>query len=229
MTAACGRGDTSSVNVTSGHAAVTLVGSLRFLLRRGGFFHPRSAVPGSPSDDRALCSTSGGLRRVLGRMAHEIVEADPGVEDLVLLGIQSGGARLAERLADAIEQFEGTRPPTGAIDATLHRDDLAQRGLDATPLPSTIPDIEGRVVVLVDDVLYTGRTVRAAMDALNDFGRPRAVRLAVLVDRGHRELPIRADMVGKNIPTSRDDDVRVLLEEADGRDAVVLVPRKVPS
>ncbi len=170
-----------------------------------------------------------GLRRVLGRMAHEIVEADPGVEDLVLLGIQSGGARLAERLADAIEQFEGTRPPTGTIDATLHRDDLAQRGLDATPRPSTIPDIEGRVVVLVDDVLYTGRTVRAAMDALNDFGRPRAVRLAVLVDRGHRELPIRADMVGKNIPTSRDDDVRVLLEEADGRDAVVLVPGKVPS
>lgn len=170
-----------------------------------------------------------GLRRVIGRMAHEIVEADPDVEDLVLLGIQSGGAALAERLADAIEQFEGTRPPTGAIDATLHRDDLAQRGLDASPRPSSIPDIEGRVVVLVDDVLYTGRTVRAAMDALNDYGRPRAVRLAVLVDRGHRELPIRADMVGKNIPTSRDDDVRVLLEEPDGRDAVVLMPRRVSS
>ncbi len=170
-----------------------------------------------------------GVRRVVGRMAHEIVESEQGVEDLVLLGIQSGGAALAERLADAIEQFEGSRPPTGAIDATLHRDDLAQRGLDATPRPSSIPDIEGRVVVLVDDVLYTGRTVRAAMDALNDYGRPRAVRLAVLVDRGHRELPIRADMVGKNIPTSREDDVRVLLEEADGRDAVVLVPGRVPS
>jgi pyrimidine operon attenuation protein/uracil phosphoribosyltransferase len=170
-----------------------------------------------------------GVRRVVGRMAHEIVEAEQGVEDLVLLGIQSGGAALAERLADAIEQFEGSRPPTGAIDATLHRDDLAQRGLDATPRPSSIPDIEGRVVVLVDDVLYTGRTVRAAMDALNDYGRPRAVRLAVLVDRGHRELPIRADMVGKNIPTSREDEVRVLLEESDGRDAVVLVPGKVPS
>ena len=170
-----------------------------------------------------------GLRRVIGRMAHEIVEADPDVEELVLLGIQSGGAALAERLADAIEQFEGARPPTGAIDATLHRDDLAQRGLDASPRPSSIPDIEGRVVVLVDDVLYTGRTVRAAMDALNDYGRPRAVRLAVLVDRGHRELPIRADMVGKNIPTSREDDVRVLLEEADGRDAVVLMPRRVSS
>lgn len=170
-----------------------------------------------------------GLRRVIGRIAHEIVEGDPGVENLVLIGIQSGGAALAERLADAIEQFEGTRPQTGAIDATLHRDDLAQRGLDATPRPTSMPDIEGRVVVLVDDVLYTGRTVRAAMDALNDFGRPRAVRLAVLVDRGHRELPIRADMVGKNIPTSRDDDVRVMLEEADGRDAVVLVPGRVPS
>jgi pyrimidine operon attenuation protein/uracil phosphoribosyltransferase len=170
-----------------------------------------------------------GVRRVVGRMAHEIVEAEQGVEDLVLLGIQSGGAALAERLADAIEQFEGSRPPTGAIDATLHRDDLAQRGLDATPRPSSIPDIEGRVVVLVDDVLYTGRTVRAAMDALNDYGRPRAVRLAVLVDRGHRELPIRADMVGKNIPTSREDDVRVLLKEPDGRDAVVLVPGRVPS
>ena len=170
-----------------------------------------------------------GVQRVIRRLAHEIVESDPGVEDLVLLGIQSGGAALAERLAEVIERFEGTRPPSGAIDATLHRDDLAQRGLDATPRPSSIPDIEGKIVVLVDDVLYTGRTVRAAMDALNDFGRPRAVRLAVLVDRGHRELPIRADMVGKNIPTSRDDDVRVLLEESDGRDAVVLVPGRVLS
>ena len=107
---------------------------------------------------------------------------------------------------------------------TLHRDDLAARGLDARPRPSTLPDVDGRNVVLVDDVLYTGRTTRAALDAINDFGRPRVVRLAVLVDRGHRELPIRADMVGKNLPTARRDDVQVLLQEEDGRDAVVVVP-----
>lgn len=165
-----------------------------------------------------------GVRRALRRLAHEIVEANQGTRDLVLVGIQSGGAVLARRLVEQIEEFEGTRPPLGAIDITLHRDDLAQRGLNAAPLPSDLPDVDGRVVVLVDDVLMTGRSVRAAMDALNDYGRPRAIRLAVLVDRGHRELPIRADMVGKNIPTARVDNVRVLLEEVDGRDAVVIVP-----
>ena len=165
-----------------------------------------------------------GVRRALRRLAHEIVEANQGTRDLVLVGIQSGGAVLARRLAEQIEEFEGARPPLGAIDITLHRDDLAQRGLNAAPLPSDLPDVDGRVVVLVDDVLMTGRSVRAAMDALNDYGRPRAIRLAVLVDRGHRELPIRADMVGKNIPTARVDNVRVLLEEVDGRDAVVIVP-----
>lgn len=165
-----------------------------------------------------------GVRRALRRLAHEIVEANQGTRDLVLVGIQSGGAVLARRLVEQIEEFEGTRPPLGAIDITLHRDDLAQRGLNTAPLPSDLPDVDGRVVVLVDDVLMTGRSVRAAMDALNDYGRPRAIRLAVLVDRGHRELPIRADMVGKNIPTARVDNVRVLLEEVDGRDAVVIVP-----
>lgn len=165
-----------------------------------------------------------GVRRALRRLAHQIVEANQGTRDLVLVGIQSGGAVLARRLVDQIEEFEGSRPPLGAIDITLHRDDLAQRGLSAAPLPSDLPDVDGRVVVLVDDVLMTGRSVRAAMDALNDYGRPRAIRLAVLVDRGHRELPIRADMVGKNIPTARVDNVRVLLEEVDGRDAVVIVP-----
>ena len=165
-----------------------------------------------------------GVRRTVRRLAHEIVEANQGVDGLVLVGIQGGGAALAQRLASEIERFEGQRPFAGALDITLHRDDLDRRGLQSTPRPTDLPDIEGRTVVLVDDVLYTGRTVRAAMDALNDYGRPRAVRLAVLVDRGHRELPIRADMVGKNIPTAQGDDVRVLLQEVDGRDAVVVVP-----
>ncbi|MEX2446125.1 MAG: bifunctional pyr operon transcriptional regulator/uracil phosphoribosyltransferase PyrR [Dehalococcoidia bacterium] len=170
-----------------------------------------------------------GVRRTLRRLAHEVVEANQGIHDLVLVGIQTGGATLADRLADEIESFEGQRPTTGSIDVTLHRDDLDRRGLQSTPRPTALPDIDGRVVVLVDDVLYTGRTVRAAMDALNDYGRPRVVRLAVLVDRGHRELPIRADIVGKNIPTAQGDDVRVFLQEADGRDAVVVVPGKVAS
>lgn len=168
-----------------------------------------------------------GVRRTLRRLAHEVVEANQGVDDLVLVGIQRGGAVLVRRLADDIEQIEGARPGVGTLDVTLHRDDLDRR--HPTPQPSELPDIDGKVVVLVDDVLMTGRTVRAAMDALNDFGRPRIVRLAVLVDRGHRELPIRADMVGKNIPTSRDDDVRVLLEEEDGRDAVVVLPGRMES
>ena len=164
------------------------------------------------------------LGRTERRLAHEIIEGNGGMERLVLVGIQRRGATLATRLADLIESFEGKRPPTGSIDVTLHRDDFAERGLRPTPQPSELPDVEGQNVVLVDDVLYTGRTVRAALDALNDYGRPRVVRLAVLVDRGHRELPIRADIVGKNIPTGRHDDVQVLLEEDDGRDAVVVVP-----
>lgn len=168
-----------------------------------------------------------GVRRAVSRLAHEVVEANGGTDGLVLVGIQRRGATLAERLADAIAAFEGSRPTSGALDVTLHRDDFAERGLRSAPLPSTLPSIDGRAVVLVDDVLYTGRTVRAALDALNDFGRPRVVRLAVLVDRGHRELPIRADMVGKNIPTGLEDDVRVLLEEVDGRDAVVVVAKGV--
>ena len=165
-----------------------------------------------------------GIRRTLRRLAHEIVEANAGTENLVLVGIQRRGVPLATRLAEAIASFEDQRPPTGSLDVTVHRDDFAERGLRAAPQPSELPDIDGRNVVLVDDVLFTGRTVRAALDALNDYGRPRVVRLAVLVDRGHRELPIRADIVGKNIPTARHDDVQVLLVEEDGRDAVVVVP-----
>lgn len=167
-----------------------------------------------------------GVRRTISRLAHEIVEANAGLDDLVLVGIHRRGVTLAKRIADAIESFEGSRPAVGALDITLHRDDFARRGLAKSPRPSSLPPIDGRNVVLIDDVLYTGRTVRAALDALNDYGRPRAVRLCVMVDRGHRELPIRADMVGKNIPTARADDVQVLLEEDDGRDAVVVVPER---
>lgn len=165
-----------------------------------------------------------GVRRTLNRLAHEIVEANAGTDNLVLVGIVRRGAPLARRLAGLIERFESVRPPVGSLDVTLHRDDFAERGLHSAPRPSELPDIEGRNVVLVDDVLFTGRTVRSALDALNDYGRPRLVRLAVLVDRGHRELPIRADIVGKNIPTARFDEVQVLLEEEDGRDGVVVVP-----
>ena len=165
-----------------------------------------------------------GIRRTMQRLAHEIVERNGGTDRLVLVGIQRRGGTLAERLAAFVEEFEGVRLPTGRLDVTLHRDDLASRGLRSAPQPSDLPDIEGQHLVLVDDVLFTGRTVRAALDALNDFGRPRVVRLAVLIDRGHRELPIRADIVGKNIPTSRGDQVQVLLEEDDGRDAVVVFP-----
>ena len=164
------------------------------------------------------------IRRTLTRLAHEVVERNGGLDDLVLVGIQTRGVTIAHRLAKVIEGFEGQRPAVGALDITLHRDDFAARGLAAQPRPTDLPDIEGHNVVIVDDVLYTGRTVRAALDALNDFGRPRLVSLAVLVDRGHRELPIRADIVGKNIPTALADDVQVLLTEEDGRDAVELVP-----
>ena len=165
-----------------------------------------------------------GIRRTMQRLAHEIVERNGGVEHLVLVGVQRRGVTIAERLAAFIEEFEGASVPIGRLDVTLHRDDLASRGLRSSPQPSDLPDIEDQHLVLVDDVLFTGRTVRAALDSLNDFGRPHLVRLAVLIDRGHRELPIRADIVGKNIPTMRTDQVQVLLEEDDGRGAVVVIP-----
>ena len=162
------------------------------------------------------------VRRALTRIAHEIVERNKGTEDLVIVGIRTRGAPLADRIARSIASFEGVDLPSGALDVTLYRDDVgirSPRSLEATTVPA---DLDGRVVVLVDDVLYTGRTIRAAFDALLDLGRPRAIRLAVLVDRGHRELPIRADHVGKNLPTSADEVVKVHLQEIDGEDAVLI-------
>ncbi|MFP5298418.1 MAG: bifunctional pyr operon transcriptional regulator/uracil phosphoribosyltransferase PyrR [Actinomycetota bacterium] len=162
------------------------------------------------------------VRRALQRIAHEIVEHNKGTEDLVIVGIRTRGAPLADRIARMIAEFEGVDLPSGALDVTLYRDDVAlrsPRNLEATTVPA---DLDGRVVVLIDDVLYTGRTIRAAFDALLDLGRPRAVRLAVLVDRGHRELPIRADHVGKNLPTSAGEVVRVHVQEIDGEDAVLI-------
>ncbi len=166
--------------------------------------------------------TTDEIRRALARIAHEVLERNQGAGDLVLVGIQTRGVFLAERLATNIERFEGNRPEVGSLDPRLYRDDPAEAArhpVRPTRLPTSI---ENRPVVLVDDVLFTGRTTRAAMDALMDFGRASRVQLAVLVDRGHRELPIRADYVGKNIPTARDEQVNVRLLEIDGEDSVVL-------
>jgi pyrimidine operon attenuation protein/uracil phosphoribosyltransferase len=163
------------------------------------------------------------ISRALTRIAHEIIERTRGARQVVLLGIPTRGVPLARRLASQIEQVEGQPIPHGSLDITMHRDDLRlrpARTLGRTQVPPQ--GIDDKIVVLVDDVLYSGRTVRAALDALNDLGRPRAVQLAVLVDRGHRELPIRADYVGKNLPTSQQELVRVLLSEVDGEDAVLL-------
>jgi len=164
---------------------------------------------------------AGDLRRALTRIAHEIVERNKGAEAVVLVGLLSRGADLAARLAANIAEIEGTKPAIGSLDIGLYRDDIGLRSPQALE-PTTLPPIDGKVVVLVDDVLYTGRSARAALDALIDFGRPRAVQLAVLVDRGHRELPIRADYVGKNIPTRRQEEVAVRLAEVDGIDEVLL-------
>ncbi|WP_242614585.1 bifunctional pyr operon transcriptional regulator/uracil phosphoribosyltransferase PyrR [Actinomadura roseirufa] len=165
------------------------------------------------------------IRRALTRIAHEILERTKGGHDLLLLGIQTRGVTLADRLAGLLREVEGRPVPWGSLDVTMYRDDLRMRparALGRTELPAD--GVDDRVVVLVDDVLFSGRTVRAALDAVNDLGRPRSVQLAVLVDRGHRELPIRADYVGKNLPTSMRETVKVLLAENDGRDAVLLGP-----
>ncbi len=165
--------------------------------------------------------TADEIRRATIRLSHEIVEKQAGTDGLMLIGIQRRGVPLARRIAASILEHEGVDIPVGALDITFYRDDLSmvaqQPVVKGTELPA---GIDGRTIILVDDVLYTGRTIRAAMDALVDFGRPQAIRLAVLVDRGHRELPIRADHVGKNVPTSREELVKVHLEETDGEDGV---------
>jgi len=161
------------------------------------------------------------LRRALTRIAHEIVERNHGAENVVLVGLYTRGVALAQRLGGAIASFEGSEPAIGMLDVAFYRDDIGLRPVAPTG-PTEVPDLSGKVAVLVDDVLYTGRTVRAALDALHELGRPHAVQLAVLVDRGHRELPIRADYVGKNLPTRATEDVRVRLAEVDGDDGVDL-------
>jgi pyrimidine operon attenuation protein/uracil phosphoribosyltransferase len=164
------------------------------------------------------------IQRALVRIAHEIVEKNKGAENMAVIGIQNRGAYLAERVAKLIEQIEGVEIPLGLMDITLYRDDV-QTKLDQPVVQKTeIPfDVVDKVIILVDDVLYTGRTVRAALDQIIDFGRPRNIQFAVLVDRGHRELPIRADYVGKNIPTAQDDRVKVKIKEVDDEDSVSIV------
>jgi pyrimidine operon attenuation protein/uracil phosphoribosyltransferase len=163
------------------------------------------------------------IRRAVARLAHEVVERNHGVDSLVLVGLRTRGVPLARRLQQRIAEYEGVEVPLGELDITLYRDDVHHGPLRALT-PTSIPvDISNRTVVLVDDVLYTGRTIRAALDALIDLGRPRAIQLVCLVDRGHRELPIRPDYVGKNVPTGRDEKVAVRLQEVDGVDEVVLV------
>lgn len=166
------------------------------------------------------------LNRTLTRMAHEILEKNKGTEDLCLVGIRNRGVYIARRLAEAIKKIEGKEVPVGALDITLYRDDLTLIAAQPVVHKTEIDfDISGKNLVLADDVLYTGRTIRAALDALMDFGRPKTIQLAVLVDRGHRELPIRADFAGKNIPTAKDETVEVRLEESDGKDEVVIVEK----
>jgi pyrimidine operon attenuation protein/uracil phosphoribosyltransferase len=168
--------------------------------------------------------TADEIRRAIRRIAHEIVERNEGVGRVVLVGMRTRGVPIAERLAATLEEFENARVPVGALDIGLYRDDIAAADLRPRIQPTDIPaDIDDRHVVLVDDVLFTGRSIRAALDALTDFGRPAQIQLAVLVDRGHRELPIRADFVGKNIPTALEEEVEVLLDEIDGADEVRIV------
>ena len=179
-------------------------------------------LPGS-AKQKAVILDSEGIRRALTRIAHEIIERNKGTENLALVGIRSRGVPLARRLAQRILQIEGREVPVGMLDITLYRDDLDT----LSPHPQVhrtevhFP-VEGKTLVLVDDVIFTGRTIRAALDAVMDLGRPRLIQLAVLVDRGHRELPIRPDYVGKNVPTSSKEDVSVLMEETDGEDKVII-------
>ena len=179
----------------------------------GGVFHARTQV--LDADD---------VRRAVWRMAHEILERNHGLDQVVLIGLQTGGVTFAEALADALEKIDGARPPLGSLDVAFHRDDIGLRPVLPAAVTDIPVDLTGQVVVLVDDVLFTGRTIRAALDAVHTYGRPQAIQLAVIVDRGHRELPIRPDYVGKNLPTSHDERIQVQLLEVDEVDRVLLVP-----
>jgi len=183
-----------------------------------------NAAPDATTDDGRTVLDARDIGRALTRISHEILERNKGGSDLVLLGIPSRGVPLAQRIAERIASVEGYDVPVGSLDVTMYRDDLRMKPARAL-LPTQIPSggVDGKTVVLVDDVLFSGRTIRAALDALGDIGRPKAVRLAVLVDRGHRELPIRADFVGKNLPTSLVERVRVSLEGVDDVDAVTIL------
>jgi pyrimidine operon attenuation protein/uracil phosphoribosyltransferase len=185
--------------------------------------HAQANADGTPTEAvaepvlRTRVFDAADLRRALTRIAHEIVERNHGPDDVVLVGLYTRGVALSRRIGAAIESFESVQPALGTLDVAFYRDDIGLRPVAPTG-PTEVPDISGKVVVLVDDVLFTGRTVRAALDALLKLGRPRAVQLAVLVDRGHRELPMRADYVGKNLPTRISEDVRVCLTEVDSGD-----------
>ena len=174
-------------------------------------------------NEKAVIMNAGEMARAVKRMAHEVVEANKGVNNLVLLGIQRRGVSLARLLGEAIKQVEGTEVPQGALDITFYRDDLSTLGPTPQVSSTEMPfDVNEKIIILVDDVLYTGRTVRAALDVIMDWGRPQAIRLAVLVDRGHRELPIRPDFVGKNVPTSQREIIKVKVKEFDEQEQVVV-------
>ncbi len=171
-----------------------------------------------------LVMDAGDIARALTRIAHEVLERNKGVNDLALVGIRTGGVHLAHRLAKRIQEIEGVAVPIGELDITLYRDDLSLRKEQPVLRKTSVPfDVSDKIVVLVDDVLFTGRTIRAAMDGLIDLGRPAEIQLAVLVDRGHRQLPIKANYIGKNLPTSREENVQVLLEEQGEDDRVVIL------
>ena len=216
-------GDPLAADLAAGAATASAAATIRAATLTPA---PGKARSGQRPDGKTVLGPDE-ISRALTRVAHEILERTDGGRDVVLLGIPTRGVPLAQRLAARLTQVEGRPVPAGSLDITMYRDDLRlrpARALGHTAVPSS--GIDGTTVVLVDDVLYSGRTVRAALDALSDIGRPRAVQLAVLVDRGHRELPIRADYVGKNLPTSLREVVQVLLTETDGQDAVVLGPEE---
>ncbi len=174
--------------------------------------------------EKALILDKAGIDRAITRIAHEILEKNKGPKDLVLVGIQRGGVHLARRLAAKIKEIEGVEPPVGSLDITMYRDDLATRKSQPVPQATDITfDIQDRTMVLVDDVIFTGRTIRAALNSIMDYGRPHRIQLAVLVDRGHRELPVRADYVGKNLPTSAKEKVEVMLAEDGVEEKVVIL------